>query len=79
MFAPPLTIMISDEEALGLIVREGMIGLGIAASDEICFWPADEFHPPVDGGRGPWKLCKSGTVGGSGWRADRTWITRTRV
>lgn len=79
MFEPPLTITIADDEALGLIVREGMIGYGVANSGEICFWPADEFYPPDGALRGPWKLCKTGIAGGSGWRADRAWIARTRI
>ena len=70
MFAPPLTITIEEDEALGLIVRHGMIGYGVPDSGEICFWLPDEFYPPVGQLRGPWKLCKVGVVAEPPWRAD---------
>jgi hypothetical protein len=79
MIEPPLIITITDQEALGLIVREGLVGYGVPATGEICFWTEAEFHAPPEALRGPWKLCRSILPEMDGWRADGAWVARTRV
>lgn len=78
MIEPTKVITITDEEALGLIVRHGLTGHGVPATGEICFWSADADVAP-GAVRPPWKLCKATLAQTPGWRADGEWIARTRV
>jgi hypothetical protein len=79
MFEPPLIKTITDEEALSLIVRDGLVGYGVPTTGEICFWTEEQFHAPPGAIRGPWKLCKPALSMSMGWLADGAWLIRTRV
>jgi hypothetical protein len=58
MFERPVIKTITDDEALGLIVRDGLVGYGVPTIGQICFWTEDEFYASAGAIRGPWKLCK---------------------